>query len=139
MFRKEVYRSASRGRVGLAQDKAWSQSFTVPEKGHTRTNVRCPVCHAVFQMKVHSKAKARMRKFYFAASFFAVAAVALGLGVYAGKGKGFMVLSLSAPFIIFSLWQLRNALGGRFDPSDLITHAGGKVHRIFDDHKITLS
>jgi hypothetical protein len=124
--------------MALVHHKAWSQSFTVPGKGYTMATVRCPVCQAVYQVKVYSKAKARMRKYYFASCFFAIAAGAVFLGLYAGKQKGFVALSLAAPFVFFSLWQFLNALRGRLDPSDLITHARGKAHRIFDDHKIFL-
>ena len=137
MIRQEMYRSGSRGRMALAHHKAWTQSFTIPEKKFTVTNVRCPVCKSVYQVKVYSKAKARMRKCFFASCFFFIAASAAGLGFYAEKGKGLLALSLAVPFIIFGLWQLLNALRGRLDPSDLITHARGKVHRIFDDRKIS--
>jgi hypothetical protein len=123
--------------MALAHHKAWSQSFTIPEKGFTVSTVRCPICQSVFQVKVYSKAKARMRKFFFAACFFVIAAIASGLGLYAGKGKGLFALSLAVPFFVFGLWQLLNALRGRLDPSDLMTHARGKVHRIFDDRKIS--
>lgn len=138
MFRKEIYRSGSRGRMALAHHKAWSQLFTVPEKGYNMASVRCPVCREVFHVKVFCKPKARLRKFCFAFCFFAIAAGGTVLGLYAGKRKGFVALSLVAPFVFFSLWQLLNAFRGRLDPSDLITHARGKVHRIFDDHKISL-
>jgi len=88
-------------------------------------------------MRVYSKSKARLRKILFAFSFFAVAAGGIVLGVWGGHKTAFMGFSLAAPFMVFAVWQLLNVIRGRFNPSDIVAHARGKVHRIFDDQKIT--
>ena len=137
MFQKDVYRSPVRGTMTLAQHETWQETFTVPEKGYTKRNITCPVCHASFQVKVCSQSKARLRKLFFASCFFAIAACGIVFGVFAGREKGYIGYSLAAPFGFFTAWQLVNAMRGRFDPSDIVSHAKGKVHRIFDEHKIT--
>jgi hypothetical protein len=121
----------------LGQHETWQETLTVPEKGYSKTNVTCPVCHEAFQVKVYSKSKARFRKLYFASCFFTIAACGIVLGVFAGRGKGYMGYSLAAPFGFFTAWQLVNTVRGRFDPSDVVSHAKGKVHRIFGEQKIT--
>jgi len=137
VFEKDVYRSPVRGTMTLAQHETWQETFTVPEKGYTKTSITCPVCHAPFQVKVCSKSKARLRKLFFASCFFAIAACGIVFGVFAGGEKGYIGYSLAAPFGFFTVWQLVNAIRGRFDPSDVVSHARGKVHRIFDEQKIT--
>jgi len=139
MFQKEIYRGPVRGTMTLGQHETWQERLSVPEKGYTKTNITCPVCHASFQVKVYSKSKARLRKLFFASSFFAIAACGIVFGVFAGRGKGFMGYSLAVPFGLFTVWQLVNAIRGRFDPSDIVSHAKGKVHRIFGDQKITFA
>ena len=139
MFQKEIYRSPVKGTMTLAQHETWQETFTLPEKGYTKANITCPVCHESFQVKICSKSKARLRKLFFASCFFAIAACGIVFGVFAGRGKGYIGYSLAVPFGFFTLWQVANAVRGRFDPSDLVCHAQGKVHRIFDDHKITFS
>jgi hypothetical protein len=138
MFQEEIYRSPGRGAMTLGQHEAWQEKLTVPEKGHTKTHITCPVCHASFQVKVYSKSRARLRKLFFASCFFAIAACGIVFGVFAGREKGFIGYSLAAPFGLFTVWQLVNAIRERFDPSDVVSHAQGKVHRIFDEQKIRL-
>ena len=123
----------------LAQHETWQETFTLPEKGSSKTNITCPVCQASFQVKVYSPSKARLRKLFFGSCFFAIAACGVIFGVLAGRGKGYIGYSLAAPFGFFTLWQVANVVRGRFDPSDLVCHSRGKVHRIFDEHKITFS
>ena len=137
MFQKDVYQSPVRGTMTLTQHETWQETFSLPEKGYTKTNIICPVCHESFQVKVYSASKARLRKLFFASCFFAIAACGIVLGVFAGRGKGYIGYSLAAPFGLFALWQLANVIRGRFHPSDLVSHGQGKVHRIFDDHTIT--
>jgi hypothetical protein len=137
MFQKEIYRSPVMGTMTLGQHETWQETFTLPEKGYRKTSVTCPVCHESFQVKVYSKSKARLRKLFFASCFFAIAACGIVFGVFAGSGKGYMSYSLAAPFGFFTVWQLVNAVRGRFDPSDIVSHAKGKVHRIFGERKIT--
>jgi hypothetical protein len=136
MFQKEIYRSRVMGTMRLGQHETWQEKLTVPEKGHTKTNITCPVCHASFQVKVYSKSRARLRKLFFASCFFAIAACGIVFGVFAGREKGFIGYSLAAPFGLFTVWQLVNAIRERFDPSDVVSHAQGKVHRIFGERKI---
>ncbi len=137
MFKKEIYRSRVRNTIALARHETWQETFTVPEKGYTKTNIMCPMCHESFQVKVYSKSKARLRKLYFASCFFTIATCGIVFGVFAGMRKGFIGYSLAAPFGFFTVWQLVNAIRERFDPSDVVSHAKGKVHRIFDEQKIT--
>ena len=133
---KEIYRSRSRGRMTLTQYERWRETLTVPEAGYNRTKLTCPTCHTFFEVKVYSKSRTRLRKLYFASCFFAIAACGIVLGVLAGSEKGFMVYSLAAPFICFAVWHLSNAIRGRFDASDVVCHARGKLHKIFDEQKI---
>ena len=139
MDQTAVYRSRGRGRFAIPEHKTWRHSFRVPEHGHNKDSITCPFCHGSFQLSVYSKSKARIRKAMFVSSFFAVAACGIVLGVFAGGRTAFVGLSLAAPFVIFAVWQLLNVFRGKFDPSDIVAHARGKVHRIYDDHKITFS
>jgi hypothetical protein len=88
-------------------------------------------------VKVYSEQKARLRKYFFASCFFAIAACGILFGVAAGSKKGFMGYSIAAPFILFAVWQLSNAIRGRLDPSDVVSHARGKIHRIYDEKKLS--
>jgi hypothetical protein len=133
---KVMYQSRGRGRVTSIEYKTWRETFIVPEQGYNRINLTCPICHLFFALKIYSKSRARLRKIYFASCFLAIAACAIALGVFARSDKGFMGYSLSAPFICFAVWQLWNVIRRRFDAGDVVSHAGGKVHRIFDEHKI---
>jgi len=133
---KEIYRSRGRGRITLTQYETWRETFTVPEEGYNRTKLTCPICHTSFEVKVYSKSRTRLRKIYFASCFFAIAACGIVIGVLAGSEKGFMAYSLAAPFICFTVWHLLNAIRGRFDASDVVSHARGKIHKIFDEQKI---
>ena len=138
-IKQEVYRSQARGRVTLTQYKSWQETFTVPEGGYNKIKLFCPMCHNPFEVRVYSMSGARLRKLYFASCFFIIAAGVIVLGVLAGSKTGFMGYSLSAPFIFFTVWQLSNVIRGRFDPSDVVSHSLGKVHRVFDEHKIIFS
>jgi hypothetical protein len=129
---KEIYRSRGRGRMTLTQCETWQETFTVPEEGYNKINLTCPICHGPFEVRVYSKSKARLRKLYFAACFLTIAACGIVFGVLAGSEKGFMGYSLAAPFICFTVWQLLDVIRGRFDASDVVSHARGKVHRILD-------
>ena len=135
-IKEEIYRSRRLGAVTLTRRRTWLETFAVPQKGHNKINLVCPTCHSPFAVKVYSRAKARLRKLYFASCFFAIAACGIAFGVWAGSEKGFMGYSIAAPFIIFAVWQLLNAIRGRFYPSDIVSHAGGKVHRIYDEKKV---
>jgi hypothetical protein len=137
MGEKEVCRTRGRGRIIMLHHKTWRQTFRVPDKGNRGYNVVCPFCDGFFQVRVYSKIKARFRKIFFASSFFSIAASGIVLGVFAGRKTGFLALALAAPFMCFAIWQLFNIIRGSFDPSDMVTHGRGKVHRIFDDRKIT--
>ena len=83
--------------------------------------------------------RARLRKLYFASCFLTIAACAVVFGILARSEKGFIGYSLAAPFVCFTVWQLLNVIRGRFDASDVVSHAQGKVHRIFDERKIKFS
>jgi len=133
---QEVYRSRGRGRMTLTQYKTWRETFTVPEGGYNKIKLFCPICHSPFEVRVYSKSKARIRKLYFASCFLAIAAGGIVLGVFACSEKRFMGYSLAVPFMCFTVWQLLNVIRRRFDPSDVVSHSRGKVHRIFDEHKI---
>ena len=133
---EEIYRSRGRGRIIMTQYERWRQTFTVPGKGYKKVSLTCPICHRPFEVKVHSKSRTRLRKLYFASCFLTIAAGGIVFGVFAGTEKGLMGYSLAAPFICFTVWQFSNAIRGRFDPSDFVSHAGGKIHRIFDEQKI---
>jgi len=133
---KEIYESRGRGRITLTQYKTWRETFTVPEKGYNKINLTCPICYSSFEVKVYSKSRARLRKLYFTTCFLTIAACGIVFGVFARNEKGFIGYSLAAPFICFTVWQLLNVVRGRFDASDVVSHARGKVHRIFDERKI---
>jgi hypothetical protein len=134
--KKEVWRSPSLGVIRLTERKTWLETIAIPEKGYNKINILCPICHSPFRVKVYSKARARRRKFYFASCFFTIAACGIVFGAFAGSKKGFMGYSIAAPFVFFTVWQLSNAIRGRFDPSDIVSHAGGKIHRIYDEKKV---
>ena len=133
---KEIYQNRGRGRVTLTEYRTWRETFTVPVEGYNKIDLTCPICHSRFEVRVRSKSRARLRKLYFASCFLTIAAGGIVFGVLARNEKGFMGYSLSAPFICFTLWQLLNVIRGRFDPSDVVSHVRGKVHRIFDERKI---
>ncbi len=137
---KEVYKSKSRGRITSTEYKTWRETFTLPEKGYERISLTCPICHRSFELRVFSISRARLRKLYFASCFLAIAACGIVFGVFAHGGKGeFMGYSLAAPFICFTVWQLRNVIRGKFDASDVVSHTVShtrvKLHRIFDERK----
>ncbi|MDY6987671.1 MAG: hypothetical protein SWQ30_06395 [Thermodesulfobacteriota bacterium] len=111
----------------------------MPEKGHTRRSLVCPICHRAFEVKVYSRATARRRKLYFASCFMMIATSGILFGVYAGHEKGFMGYLIAAPFILFAAWQLLDAIRGKLDPGDVVGHAGGAIHRIYGDRKVTFS
>jgi hypothetical protein len=137
MDQTAFYRSRGRGKYAILEHKTWRHACRAPAHGHKEDNVTCPFCHGFFQVRIYSKSKARLRKILFAFSFFAVAVCGVTLGLVAGRRTTFMGLSLAAPFMVFSAWQFLNGIRGKFDPSDMVSHARGKVHRIYDDHKIT--
>jgi hypothetical protein len=112
--------------------------LVIPEKGYNKINLFCPICHSPFELKARSKSKARLRKFYFAFCFFMIALCGIFFGVSAGGKKGFMGYSIATPFIFFAGWQLLNAIRERFDASDVLSHAQGKIHRIYDEKKVIL-
>lgn len=138
-FREEIYRSRRLGAVRMTQRQTWLERFAVPQKGHKKTSFVCPICHSACEVKVYSKAAARRRKLLFASSFMMVAACGIVFGVYAGGEKGFMGYSIAVPFIVFAAWQLLDAIRGRFDPSDVVCHVRGRIHRIYGDRKITFT
>ena len=92
-----------------------------------------PTCHNSFEVKVYSKSKARLRKFYFASIFFAIAIVGIIFGAFAGMERGFIGYSIGAVFICFTLWQSLNAILGKYDATDLVVLTQGKRHKIFDE------
>jgi hypothetical protein len=123
----------------LLQYETWQERLTAPEKGYNKINLTCPICHSHFEVKVYSMSRARLRKLYFASCFLTIAACAVVLNILAPSEKGFLFYSLAAPFVYFTVWQLFNVILGRFDASDIVSHAQGKVHRIFDERKIKFS
>ena len=133
---KEAYESRGRGKIALTQYETWRETFTIPEKGYNKVNLTCPICHSSFEVKVYTKSKARLRKLCFATCFLTIATCGIVFGVFSHSEKGFIGYSLAAPFICFTAWQLLNVIRGRFDASDIVSHARGKVHRIFDERKI---
>ena len=131
---KELYEGRTgRGRATLTQYETWRETLTVPGEGTERVELTCPTCHNSFEVKVHSKSKARLRKLCFASIFFAIATVGIIFGAFAGRERGFIGYSIGAVFIYFTLWQSFNAIRGKFDATDLVVHARGKCHRIFDE------
>ena len=136
---EEVYRSRSLGTFTLTRPKTWMETFLVPEEGYNKRKIVCPICASPFEVKVYSKQKARLRKFYFASCFLTIAACGILFGVFAGREEGFIGYSLAAPFILFAAWQFFNALRGRFDASDIVSHLRGKIHRIFDEKRLVFS
>jgi hypothetical protein len=138
MDQTAVFRSRGRG-MAMPERKTWRHACIVPEHNHQEDRVACPFCHKVFQIRVYSESKARRRKIGFAAAFFAVAAGAIALGALAGRKTAFMGAGLAAPFLIFAVWQGLNVIRRRFDPGDIVSHARGKVHRIYNDRQIIFS
>ena len=134
---KELYEDRTgRGKATLTQYETWQETLTVPGEGTERVELTCPTCHNSFEVIVHSKSKARRRKLYFASIFFAIAMIGIIFGAFAGWERGFMGYSIGSVFIYFTLWQSLNAIRGKFDATDLVTHARGKRHRIFCEKQI---
>ena len=137
---KELYEDRTgRGKATLTQYETWQETLTVPGEGTARVELTCPTCHNSFEVIVHSKSKARRRKLYFASLFFAIALVGIIFGAFAGWERGLIGYSIGAVFIYFTLWQALNAIRGHFDATDLVTHARGKRHRIFDEKPIAVA
>jgi hypothetical protein len=134
--KEEVYRSSSLGTITVPQRRTWTEKIAIPENGYNRVSLICPICNSCFGLKVYSKTRARLRKFYFASCFFAIAGCGILFGILADNSKGLMGYSIAAPFTIFTVWQLSNGIRRRFDASDLVSHAGGKIHRIYDEKKV---
>ena len=131
---KEFYEDRTgRGRAALTQYETWRETLTVPEKGAEIVELTCPTCQNSFEVKVYSKSKARRRKLYFASIFFAIAVVGIIFGAFAGMERGFIGFCIGAVFICFTLWQSINAIRGKFDATDIVVHARGKRHKIFDE------
>ena len=131
---KELYEDRTgRGKAELTQYETWRETLTLPEKGTERVELACPTCNNTFEVKVHSKSKAHLRKFYFASIFFAIAIVGIIFGAFAGMESGFIGYCIGAIFICFTLWQSINAIRGKFDATDIVVHARGKRHKIFDE------
>jgi len=131
---EEVYRSPSLGTFTVTQPKTWIETFSVPEKGHDSIRLLCPICDSPFEVKIYSKQMARLRKLYFASCFFGIAACGILLGVSAGSEEGLIGCSLAAPFILLAAWQFLNAISGRFEAGDIVSHMRGKIHRIYSVH-----
>ena len=107
------------------------ETLQVPEKGHDRIALRCPICKSLFEVKVFSRQMARRRKFYFSSCFFVIAACVILVGISAGGQGSLLGFALSAPFILLAAWQLLNAIRGRFDASDMVSQTRGSIHRIY--------
>jgi hypothetical protein len=137
--KEEIWRSQRLGAIQMTQRETWLERFAVPQKGYNRQNLVCPICHRPFEVKVYSRAKARFRKLCFACCFMLIAACGIVFGLYGGQKARFMGYSVAAPFILFAAWQWLDAIRGRFDPSDVICHARGAIHRIYGDRKITFT
>jgi len=138
-FKEEICQSRRLGAIKVTQRQTWLERLAVPDKGHRRRRLVCPICHSAFEVKVYSKATARRRKLYSGSCFIMIATCGILWGVYGGHEKGFMGYSLAAPFILFAAWQWRDAIRGRFDPGDVVGHGGGAIHRIYGDRKFTFS
>ena len=131
---KELYEDRTgRGKAALTQYETWQETLTVPGQGTEIVELTCPTCNSSFEVKVHSKAKARRRKFYFASIFFAIAIVGIVFGAFSGMKSGFIGYCIGAIFIYFTLWQSINSIRGKFDATDIVVHARGKRHKIFDE------
>lgn len=131
---KELYEDRTgRGKATLTQYETWRETLTVPGEGTERVELTCPTCNNSFEIKVHSKSKARRRKFYFATIFSAIAVLGIIFGAFAGTERGFIGYSVGALFICFTLWQSINAIRGKIDATDLVVHTRGKQHKIFDE------
>ena len=131
---KELFEGrAGRGKAELTQYETWRETLTLPEKGTERVELTCPTCNNTFEIKVYSKSKARLRKFYFTFIFFAIAMVGIIFGAFAGMERGFLGYCIGAVFICFTLWQSINAIRGKFDATDLVVQVRGKRHKIFDE------
>lgn len=133
---KELYKGRmGRGKASLTQYETWRETLTVPGKGTEKVELTCPICHNSFEVKVYSQSKARRRKLCFASFFFAIAILGIVFGAFAGREGGFIGYSIGAVFIYFALWQSLTAIREKFDATDLVTHAPGKRHKIFDERK----
>lgn len=133
---QEICQSRGRGTLTSGRYKTWQETFTLPEKGFNREDIVCPMCRSPFQLRVYSESKARLRKLYFASCFLAIAACAIVFGIFNEGKMAFMGYSIAAPYVLFSLWQLFGVVRQRFDASDFVSHARGKVHRILGLGKI---
>ena len=108
---KELYENhTGRGKATLTQYEIWRETLTVPGEGIERVELTCPTCRNPFEVRVHSKSKARRRKLCFASIFFAIATVAIIFGAFADTERGLMGYSIGAVFIYFTLWQSLNAI-----------------------------
>lgn len=139
LTRDEVYQSPSLGVITVPQPRTWIETIAIPKEGYNTLNLICPICDGHFGLKVYSKARTRVRKFCFAFCFFAIAGCGVLFGILAGGSKSLMGYSVAALFAVFAVWQLSNGIRRRFDASDFVSHAEGKIHRIYNEHKITFS
>ena len=133
---KESYEGRSgRGKATLTEYELWRETLTVPAEGTERVELTCPTCHNSFEVKVHSKSKARRRKLYFASIFSTIAMAGIVFGAFAGSERGYLGYAIGAVFVYFALCQALDVIRGKFDTTDLVSHGRGKAHRIFDQKR----
>jgi hypothetical protein len=129
----EQYRSPSLGRVKSIGCNTWLEEMKIPDAGHETVFVDCPECRARFLVKVRSWRRALYKKLFVVASFLFIALFIILFARYATKKSTLLGYSLASPFVLLAFWHLVNAMRGKFSPSDVVSHAGGRVHRILDE------
>ena len=133
MFEVAQYKSRSLGHVKSLGLQTWVERLSIPQTGHRIVPLVCPVCRGGFLVKVRSRKRTLYKKYFVSACFLSIALAAIIFSILAPKGNRLFGFGLAAPFLILFLWHIVNAFRGKFSPNDIVTHAGGKVHRILDE------
>jgi hypothetical protein len=129
----EQYKSPSLGRVKSVGCNTWLEEIKIPDDGQEIVFVDCPECRARFLVKVRSRRRTLSKKLFVVASFLFIALFIIVFVRYATKKGTLLGYSLASPFVLLALWHFVNAMRGKFSPSDVVSHAGGRVHRILDE------
>ena len=133
MFQVAQYKSRGLGYVKSLGVQTWVERLAIPETGNRVVPLVCPVCGRGFLVKVRSRKQTLYKKYFVSGCFLSIALAATTFTVLTPDGNRLFGFGLASPFFILSLWHLVNALRGKLTPNDVVSHAGGKVHRILDE------
>lgn len=133
MLQVAQYKSPSMGHVKSGGVRIWVERLSIPDKEYRLVPLVCPICRGGFLVKVRSSRRTLYRKYFVSAFFLAIGLAAMVFSLLTPKGNRLFGFGLASPFLILSMWHIVNALRGKLSPNDILTHAGGKVHRILDE------